>query len=378
MRLNNTETTINSSNLTFYCTFAPNLLWEVSGSASHLIIGLITIIASPPTILLNASIILAIIKRKELQKPSNIFLSSLAVTDLLIGIIVMPTSATTDFFILRQVELEYICMLRGVNLFFLPLLFGATLLHLTIIAWERYVAVHRWMHYKAIIKNERLKKIVIAAWLSALFPSAANFIVTVVRVDHRIVNASYIVWTIVNTACLLVIAFFYLKVYQGIRNRKLNEISQIHVLMKAKLEFKVAKTTGLLTTVIIFSFFPAVFVMILRNVVPIFRTSDTLRCTLRVTQLISLLNPLLYCYRDHRFRNAICDLLGRKKPQAVQAAVGAAEFVRRNDPATSLELQKVGERAQRLKRSASCNPTYALDSDHGKPTQWLSGRLKSA
>ena len=328
---------------------------EVSASASHLIIGLITIMASPPTILLNASIILAIIKRKELQKPSNIFLSSMAVTDLLIGVIVMPISATTDFFKLRhdQVELEYICMLRGVNLLFLPLLFGATLFHLTIIAWERYVAVHRWMHYKVIITNERLKRIVIGTWLLAFVPSVANYIATMVGVDRGIVNASFIVWAILDAACLIAIAFFYLKVYLGIRNRKLNEISQIHVLMKAKLESKVAKTTGLLTAVVIFSFIPILIVVVLRNVVPVLRTNAVLQSTLRITQLISLLNPLLYCYRDHRFRNAIRELLGRKKLQAVQAAVAAAEFSGRNDPATSLELQKVGEPAQRLRRSAS-------------------------
>ena len=267
----------------------------------------------------------------------------------------MPISATTDFFKLRhdQVELEYICMLRGVNLLFLPLLFGATLFHLTIIAWERYVAVHRWMHYKVIITNERLKRIVIGTWLLAFVPSVANYIATMVGVDRGIVNASFIVWAILDAACLIAIAFFYLKVFLGIRNRKLNEISQIHVLMKAKLESKVAKTTGLLTAVVIFSFIPILIVVVLRNVVPVLRTNAVLQSTLRITQLISLLNPLLYCYRDHRFRNAIRELLGRKKLQAVQAAVAAAEFSGRNDPATSLELQKVGEPAQRLRRSAS-------------------------
>ena len=62
---------------------------------------------SLPTILLNAFIILAIKQRKELQKPSNILLSSLAVTDLLVGAIAMPTSAIIDFFTFRQVSFEY-------------------------------------------------------------------------------------------------------------------------------------------------------------------------------------------------------------------------------------------------------------------------------
>ena len=50
-------------------------------------------------------------------------------------------------------------MLYSVNPSFFPLLYGATLHHLTIIAWERYVAIQKWMDYKLIITNGRLKKI---------------------------------------------------------------------------------------------------------------------------------------------------------------------------------------------------------------------------
>ena len=117
--------------------------------------------ASFPTIILNGSVILAIKRTKELQRPSNIMLSSLGVTDLLAGVIVMPTSATIDFFTFRQVSFEYTCMLYAVNLLFFSLLFGATMHHLTVIAWERYVAVQKWMDYKLIITNGRLKKIAV-------------------------------------------------------------------------------------------------------------------------------------------------------------------------------------------------------------------------
>lgn len=67
-------------------------------------------------------------------------------------------------------------------------------------------------------------------------------------------------------------------------------------------------------------------------------------------QLNSLFNPLLYCYRDHRFRNAICDLLGIKKPQAVKSAVGVTRSYR---PKDSFRANKAGKRTQRLTRSGS-------------------------
>ena len=174
-------TNISSPSSTFYCRYAPHVSWEVrGGSVFQLIPGLTAVMASLPTILLNAFIILAIKQRKELQKPSNILLSILAVTDLLVGAIVMPTSATIDFFTFRKVSFEYSCMLYLVNLFFLPPLFGATMHHLIVIAWERYVAVQKWMDYKLIITSDRLKKIAIGTWLSTLFSTIGNFITTVV------------------------------------------------------------------------------------------------------------------------------------------------------------------------------------------------------
>ena len=314
MDLYNNETNFNSSRSTFYCPYAPHVSWEAAGSTFDLIIGLITLIASFPTFGLNALIILAIKKRRELQKPSNIMLSSLAVTNLLVGIILMPTYATIDFFPLRQVSFEYSCILYAINHFFRPLLFTATMHHLTIIAWERYVAVQKWMDYKLIITSVRLKKIAVGSWLSALFPTVATFTTTVIFADRTIMERILTGWTALEAVCLFVVAFFYRKVYLGVRNRRLNGISQINVIMKAKQqESKVAKTTGLLTAAVISSFIPVFVFRILGNVVPVFRTNEAIRLTQLGTQLNSLFNPLFYCYRDHRFKNAIHELLGIKK-----------------------------------------------------------------
>ena len=369
MNMKSNETSINSSSSTFYCPFVPHgVSFEKCGSGFDLILGIITVMLSLPTILLNAFIILAIKQKRELQKPSSIMLSSLAVTDLLVGVIVMPITATIYFFTLRQDLFEYTCVLFGANNISFPLLFSITLHHLTIIAWERYVAVQKWKDYKLIITNDRLKKIAIGTWLSAPFPTAAYFSMTVVSGDGIIVNSIFAGWVAAEAVCLFLIAFFYRKVYLVIRNRKLNEISQIDVLMKAKLEAKVAKTTGLLTAALISSFIPIFAFAILGNLVPLFRTNLSIRLTQLVMQLNSLFNPLLYCYRDHRFRNAIRELLGMKKPQAIQSAVGAAQLLRRKDPFKSPELHIVGKRNQRLTRSTSCNLSDAFYSIHGPPS----------
>ena len=201
MDQNSNKTAINSSTSTFYCRIAPNFSWEDRGSAFHLVLGLVSIMASFPTIILNGSVILAIKRKKEMQKPSNIILSSLDVTDLLAGVTVMPISAAIDFFTFRQVSFESICMLYAVNLFLISLLVGATMHHLTIIAWERYVAIQKWMDYKLIITNGRLKKNAIAIWLSDVFLTVAYYTTTLAVANRRIVRRIMTLWSAVETVC---------------------------------------------------------------------------------------------------------------------------------------------------------------------------------
>ena len=208
MRPSNTAITINSSNSTLFCRYSPNRSWDLSNSTFYLIIGVVTLITSLSTILLNALVIIAIKQRKELQKLPNILLSSLVVTDLLIGAIVMPFSVMSDIFIFFRVSFEHVCSLLLVSRCFGPFLFSATLYHLTIIAWERYMAIQKWMDYKVIVTKRRLKNLATVAWLSALLPSVPDLLMLVVGVDRRFLAAYLTVWSFVWTACVILIASF--------------------------------------------------------------------------------------------------------------------------------------------------------------------------
>ena len=57
-----------------------------------------------------------------------------------------------------------------------------------------------------------------------------------------------------------------------------------------------------------------------------------------------------------------------KKPQAMQSAVCAAQFIKQNDTFKSSELCIVRKDTQRLTRSVSCSVTDALYSIHGTPS----------
>ncbi|KAL9964154.1 hypothetical protein ACROYT_G027746 [Oculina patagonica] len=200
-----------------------------------------------------------------------------------------------------------------------------------------------------------------------------------VDVDRRIVGGWFTFCASKRAVCLVLIAFFYRKVYLGIRNRQINEISQVTEQEKAKLESKVAKMTGLLTAALMSTFIPIFGFEILGNFLPIFNSSAAIRFTDTVTQFNSLFNPLLYGYRDQRFRNALRELLGKRKPQALKSAVDVARdrSVRRNDLSASTETQIVETSTTHLTKPVFSNLLAALDSAHRRPREVMLKRSMS-
>ena len=356
-----TQSNTNSScniGLLFYCLYEPDITWDLNNTTLSWILVVLLYIASPATILLNLMVIVAMKQRKELRRNSNILLTSMAVSDLLVGVISMPLRATVDALILLQLWFQQICLLDFLTVFVMYFVVFSSLYHLTAIAWERYIAIEKWMDYKVIVTRNRLTNLAIIAWLASVFTVLPVSLPTGFGMDIQIVQTLYIVWIACGTVALIGMAYCYVKVYLAIRKRRISEISQVTILVKAQLESKVAKTSLLLTVSVIFSTFPGIVSYILGEVFPKFFAD--LRIWEAPLMLYSLVNPILYCYRDRRFRKAVLELLRIQKPPATVAADGKVRYVRRKHPIDGvndvLELQNVGKSASRLlTRAASCD-----------------------
>ena len=224
MDLNDTETAANSSTeakSVVSCPHAPDFMWELNDATVVWIVVAITSTVSPTAVLLNALVILAVTQRKELQRLSNILISSMAVGDLLVGAVCMPLSAVVNSFIARQVLPQPVCMLDVVSLNLTYITSSCSLFHVTVIAWERYVAFQKWMDYKIIVTGSRVKKLAIIVWVSAVFLMLPEVIITAVvdKDDAALAMKKWFVVTAGLAVCFLVaIAYFYVMVYLGIRN----------------------------------------------------------------------------------------------------------------------------------------------------------------
>ena len=64
--------------------------------------------------------------------------------------------------------MDVICPIDFIAASLMYTICGASLLHLLLIAWERYVATVKWMEYKAIVTRGRVNIYTRIAWLVAL------------------------------------------------------------------------------------------------------------------------------------------------------------------------------------------------------------------
>ena len=219
----------------------------------------------------------------------------MAGADLLAGVLSMPLSATVDLLIVRQASLEHVCVLNNFNIDLMHCFLWSSLYHLTVTAWEKYVAIRKWMDCKVIVTKNHLKMFEIIAWLLAIFTKAPVLIMEVVGVDFVVVR-NWITFGIVSGAvALILIVYSYVMMYLEVRKRKTSEIRQVTALVQAKLEAKVAKTTGMLTAAVILTFVLSTVFFRLEVSFLAFHLKLAFRISETLLQLHSAMNPLLYC-----------------------------------------------------------------------------------
>ena len=361
----------NTTKSVFYCPHDPTLAWDLHGTTWPWIFTAVASVTCPTAVLLNALVIIAVKQRKELQRVSNILLSSMAVTDLLVGSICVPLSAVVGLLVPYQILTDhYICKLDSVAISFMNILAICSIYHLTMIAWERYLAIRKWIDYRVIVTRSRMKKLAITAWVSAIVTVSPTHFITALRGilrENEMILALHIFFIILSVlimSALGLIIYFYVMVYLGVRKRKLSQIRQVNELVNAKLEQKVAVTTTLVTVALILSFSSNVVVAMLEGVYPVLRKRFVFGLKAMFLYTNSVVNPLIYCYRDCRFKNAVLEILRIRKSKVTPYAVihttrftgGKDEFDSERDKAHG---QKV-ENPVRLPRSGSCDLVHFI------------------
>ena len=329
MDLNDTTTWIistaevNEDTPLFACSKSPDLTFDLDETTFPWILVGVKSFACLSISFLNSLVITAVRVRKDLYKHSYVLSSSLACADFLVGAITMPFSASLDVLLaIRRVT--FFCILDIVNVYLMYCASWCALYHMTAIAWERFVAITKTMLYPVKVTRGRLKRMAVVLWMGAMATTLPPLAMEVAGVNLQFVQMWVSSASICGVVSLIATGYFYIKIYIEVRKRKIDQITKATAMAQAILETKVAKTAASLTLALVISFVPGIIISSSQTL----RTSTSIRVSELIMQMGSVVNPLLYSYRDRRFRNAVLEMLRIKKPQVIQRPATAAIQVR--------------------------------------------------
>ena len=359
--------------MSFSCPHDQTFTYYLHDRASFQATVVITLVAIPATISLNVLLIVAVIREKLPQNHTFILLGSMAIADLIISSLSMPITVAMAVVFLHHFSIKTICKLDYINSIILYFAGSSTLYHLAVIAWERNVAITRPLEYRNLITNTRVKRYAVFSWLLALLTIVPTYILEAAGVDYFFIEIVNTVVALPSLGCVIAIPYFYAKVFLRVRKRKDDEIVSVNTMVQEKLEAKVAKTTGILTVILLVSFLPASATLTVGVMLPTLRVSSYVLWTQLLAHLNSLLNPILYCYRVRPFRDAILEMLRLKKPPQRQPVVPVHrknELARKTKHGVGPNLHLESKTRtpglkvwRRRARSISFEPTEAFNTD---------------
>ena len=273
-------------------------------------------LSCPFTVLLNVLVIVAVKTKRRLQTHLNILLSSLALTDLLVGLVVQPLHITTTVFHLQGKSADDVCKTMSAFLISFLSFSAASLFHLALVSGERYLAIKYPFIHGTVVTKRRLIAATVLVW--SVVP------LRVVLVNLRSISLIF------QGAIVILIVLFLVLVYQEARQHEKQILSQ-QVSLEARAKFEKEKKALKLTTTIILAIglcYIPTFILVFITGRLMYGVSFTLGSSfyhISVLPMIfnSLLNPVIYTVRKEQFRIAFIELIFKKDFQ------GAKEIERR-------------------------------------------------
>ena len=178
-------------------------------SATHKNIAVINSVINTPLILIsiigNSLVLAAILKTPSIRTPSMIMISSLAVSDLLVGVMAQPLFIANKFKSLTEKDLflQHVTVMTG---FFLC---GVSLGTTTVICVDRFMAFHYHMRYSTIVTKSRVLCTVTMIWLFTFLCLGLYLW------NHPLYH---LLAGIYPAICLIICTYLYIKMYGIVRH----------------------------------------------------------------------------------------------------------------------------------------------------------------
>lgn len=165
---------------------------------------------SPVTVLTSLLILLALWKTLSLQSASNIFVASLALADLCVGLFLQPTLVFINF-AAHHVSTQAFYVVLQFHMFLAYLFTALSLGTLTYLSIERSIALHWHLRYYEIVTTKKVTVTVIQFWV---FQFLMSTIIWFAVGSYSILVALSVTGAL---CCILVIFCIYMSIWRIVR-----------------------------------------------------------------------------------------------------------------------------------------------------------------
>ena len=244
----------------------------------------------------NLLVLLTIWRSPHLHSPSNTILFGLALSDLFVGLVSEPLNVGFHAVLFWNSSKLTSCTLVNARNFISTFLTLVTMLTVTAMSVDRYLAIYLHMRYEQVVTDKNTRKVILCLWLIGSVPS---FLMVFNPMTGFLVGPSII------AVCLIIISFAWIKIYKVVRHHQVQIQDQMAV---ATQPFNMATfrnsaiNTLLVLVIVLLCYIP----FLVSN---IFLTASLNPSTVRFVEITyvfvlmnSSLNPFLYFWRQRDLR----------------------------------------------------------------------------
>ena len=250
-------------------------------------------------VLSNLLIVITIGKSQELRVPANILLGSLAVTDLLVGLITQP------LFIIWRLMLHYpstICNSEVVHSLyecFLHLCAGGSFLSLAYLSTDRFLAVSKPLHYRASVTTTQTARNMVILWL-------AWICIVVLRYSGIDEETNQTITSVIAGTLVIYLVAAQIALIVSVKRNSIHDLLSEGnaTVIASKREARIALTIVYIFLALLVFLLPAVVVQIVLGFTSSNKSKTELNLAISALLINSSVNPLIYFWRGRDLRKA--------------------------------------------------------------------------